>query len=145
MLENGVRTAGMIVMMELSQMVVPGYHLGLLRACYVAAAGASTPGTVALRIAAAAAQSSGTPFWASALPGQFVDFLTLSAIAGRSVLLVKLLCSFSSLRRVRVLQYSFSGCCFQVSESGAPRSRCMPETRKTENSRNEICFVKVLC
>jgi len=94
MFGSGVRTVGIVVMKEPPQMAVRGYHQGLLRACYVAAAGAATPGSVALRIATATAQAIGSAFWASALPGQFVDFFTLSAIAGRSVLLVRLLYSF---------------------------------------------------
>ena len=103
---------------------------GLLRAWHVAAAGSATPGAVALRIASATAQALGTTaVWASALPGQFIDFFTLCSF---SLLPFASFLSFSLvslLRRVRVLQYSFSGCCFQVSQSGAPRSRCMPDRK----------------
>ena len=76
----------------------------------MAAAGSPTPGAVALRIAATSAQPTGSPVWASALPGQFVDFFTLCSF---SLLPFTSFLRFLSLvflcgEGVRVLQYSFA-------------------------------------
>ena len=93
-----MKTDGTVIIQEPPPMAVRGCQ-GLLRAWDVAAAGASSPGTVALRVAATTAQAAGTTIWASALPGQFVDFLPSALFPFYPLLLFFFgffLCSFFS-------------------------------------------------